>query len=76
MRKHVQDFRRLVTVSFVLLASSATFAQQGATNGEWSVYAGDLGSTKYSPLDQINEANVSRLRIAWRRPSVDPSIPE
>ena len=74
MCKHVADFRRLVTVSFMLLASVAAFAQQGATNGEWSVYAGDLGSTKYSPLDQINEANVSGLRIAWRRPSVDPSI--
>jgi quinoprotein glucose dehydrogenase len=74
MHKSVQDFRPLVTVTVVLLASIAAFAQRGATNGEWRTYGGDLGSTKYSPLDQINKANVTRLRIAWRRPSVDPSI--
>ena len=29
---------------------------------------------KYAPLDQINKDNVSRLRIAWRRPAVDASL--
>jgi quinoprotein glucose dehydrogenase len=74
MRNRVQLFRSLVTVTLVCLASIAAFAQRGATNGEWRAYAGDLASTKYSPLDQINKANVNQLRIAWRRPSVDPSI--
>jgi len=41
-------------------------AQQGAKNGEWRYYGGDAGSTKYSPLDQINETNVKELQIAWR----------
>ena len=41
-------------------------------NGEWRRYGGDPGSTKYAPLDQINKSNVSKLRIAWRRPAVDP----
>jgi len=40
--------------------------QAGATNGEWRHYGGDAGGTKYSPLDQINAANVSQLQIAWR----------
>ena len=31
-----------------------------------AVYGGDAGSTKYSPLDQINRDNVKDLRIAWR----------
>ena len=41
-------------------------AQQGAAKGEWRFYGGDAGSTKYSPLDQINASNVKQLEIAWR----------
>jgi quinoprotein glucose dehydrogenase len=35
-------------------------------SAEWLNNRGDLGSTSYSPLDQINRDNVSRLRVAWR----------
>jgi quinoprotein glucose dehydrogenase len=35
-------------------------------NTEWLNNRGDLGSTSYSPLDQINRDNVRSLRIAWR----------
>src|SRR5262249_16054580 len=59
MRKSIRDSRRLLTVTLMLLASVAASAQRGATQGEWRTYAGNLGSTKYSPLDQINKANVS-----------------
>src|SRR5580700_3217460 len=41
-------------------------AQSGAANGEWRTYGGDLGNTHYSPLDQINAGNFSKLRVAWR----------
>jgi quinoprotein glucose dehydrogenase len=41
-------------------------AQQGAVNGEWRYYGGDAGTTKYSPLDQINASNVKDLQIVWR----------
>jgi len=41
-------------------------AQYGTKNGEWRSYAGEPGSTKYSPLDQINKENAKNLRIAWR----------
>ena len=40
--------------------------QSGATNGEWRSYGGDLGHTRYAPLDQINAANFSKLEVAWR----------
>ena len=41
--------------------------QSGAgAAGEWRYHGGDAGSTKYSPLDQINRDNVKDLRIAWR----------
>jgi quinoprotein glucose dehydrogenase len=41
-------------------------AQTGTKNGEWRTYAGDLGSTHYAPLDQINAGNFSKLQVAWR----------
>src|SRR5215510_3122156 len=41
-------------------------AQRGILRGEWSHYGGDAGGTKYSPLDQINPSNVSKLQIVWR----------
>ena len=41
-------------------------AQTGAQGGEWRTYGGDLGSTRYAPLDQINGDNFSKLQVAWR----------
>ncbi len=36
------------------------------TAGEWRTYGGDLRSTRYAPLDQINADNFSKLEVAWR----------
>ncbi|SVA70058.1 uncharacterized protein METZ01_LOCUS122912, partial [marine metagenome] len=59
---------KLVALSACLLSGlvGPVDAQQGTITGEWRSYAGDLGSTKYSPLDQINRDNVQDLEIAWR----------
>ncbi|MDA0205295.1 MAG: pyrroloquinoline quinone-dependent dehydrogenase [Acidobacteria bacterium] len=46
--------------------SAPIAAQQGAKDGEWRFYGGGPGTTKYSPLDQINEENVAELEIVWR----------
>src|ERR1700730_12438707 len=48
-----------------LLWTVAAQAQTGAKNGEWRTYGGDLGNTRYSPLDQINASNFDKLQIAW-----------
>jgi len=56
------------------VCATAAYAQHGASSGQWTAYAGDLGATKYSPLDQITGDNVGALKIAWRRPAVDQSI--
>ncbi len=42
--------------------------------GEWTHYSGNAASLKYSPLDQINNDNVSRLKIAWRWTSPDNAV--
>jgi quinoprotein glucose dehydrogenase len=41
-------------------------AQSGAKKGEWPTYGGDTGNTRYSPLDQIDAGNFSKLVVAWR----------
>src|SRR4029450_940175 len=57
----------LVPLVFLLAWATAPLAgQYGTKNGEWRAYAGEPGSTKYSPLDQINRDNAKNLRIAWR----------
>jgi len=61
--------RPLLLGLFVCLMHSTMVplaGQSGAKNGEWSTYGADLGSTRYSPLDQINRTNFSNLEIAWR----------
>ena len=35
-------------------------------NGEWQTYGGDLHSTRYSALDQINAGNFNNLEVAFR----------
>src|ERR1700749_3985673 len=53
-------------VCLVICAATTVAAQSGAKNGEWPTYGGDLGNTRYSPLDQINAGNFDKLQIAWR----------
>src|SRR5947208_15246064 len=56
-----------LAIACVVLASNApVHGQTGAKNGEWPTYGGDLGHTRYSPLDQINAGNFDKLEIAWR----------
>ncbi|MEO2197258.1 MAG: PQQ-binding-like beta-propeller repeat protein [bacterium] len=63
-----------MTVAALLTIAAPAGAQYGATDGEWRSYAGDNGSTKYSPLDQIDADNFSRLEIAWRVPTPDARL--
>jgi quinoprotein glucose dehydrogenase len=37
-----------------------------APTTEWLHHRGDAGSLNYSPLQQINRDNLTRLRVAWR----------
>jgi quinoprotein glucose dehydrogenase len=50
----------------IALAGTGVAAQRGTTNGEWRTWAGDLGATRYAPLDQIDASNFNKLQIAWR----------
>ena len=56
----------LPLVVFLVCATAGVHGQTGATNGEWRTYGGDLASTRYAPLDQINAGNFGKLQVAWR----------
>jgi quinoprotein glucose dehydrogenase len=59
--------RTLAVASVVVASLTISIAgQSGAKNGEWRHYGGDIGNTRYSPLDQINATNFSKLELAWR----------
>ncbi|MCB1665061.1 MAG: pyrroloquinoline quinone-dependent dehydrogenase [Pseudomonadales bacterium] len=70
-RRHTAAILFTVTA---LSISVGAVAQQGARDGQWSSYAGDAGSTKYSSLDQINADNFAALQPAWRWQSLDGSL--
>jgi glucose dehydrogenase len=63
----------VLAIALAYLTTPVAHGQHGA-GAEWRYYSGDNGSTKYSPLDQINAGNVSRLSVAWRRPHLDPGL--
>src|SRR5688572_23760840 len=56
----------LIAVALATLTTASVQGQAGAPKGEWPTYGGDLGHTRYSPLDQINAGNFSTLEVAWR----------
>jgi quinoprotein glucose dehydrogenase len=56
----------IAAASFVVFAGASLVGQSGAQNGEWRSYGGDIGHTRYSPLDQIDATNFNKLEIAWR----------
>ncbi len=61
-----RTLRKPAAVAAALILSAApSAAQRGAVKGEWRHYGGDAGSTKYSPLDQINKDNAKTLQVAW-----------
>jgi quinoprotein glucose dehydrogenase len=59
--------RTMMRLAAAVFAASTTIAaQRGAPGGEWPTYGGDLGHTRYAPLDQITAANFADLEVAWR----------
>jgi len=61
MSQCTQQTRRAASLLLLLPALAAG----QASAGEWPSYHRDLASTRYSPLDQINRANVATLIPAW-----------
>jgi PQQ-dependent dehydrogenase (methanol/ethanol family) len=59
---------KLRPLGFALLATiaaAATAQPRPVDDGQWTMPAKDYASTRFSALDQINRANVSRLKLAF-----------
>lgn len=57
---------RLLLAGASIAAGLSALAQPGADDFEWPSYGGDLGHTRYAPLDQIDASNFGSLELAWR----------
>ena len=64
----------LILVILCVLLFGPAQAQYGTLSGDWPSYGGDTGSTKYSPLDQINAQNFQELEVAWTWTSIDGDL--
>lgn len=58
---------RILITMLALLVSDGLFA----ADGEWRHHGADHASSKYSPLNQINQSNFEHLQLAWRWVSAD-----
>src|SRR6476661_1090272 len=66
----IQRYSKLAQIlgaTAALLALFATRAttQQGAPNTNWPSYGSDRGNSRYSPLNQIDASNFSKMQPAW-----------
>jgi quinoprotein glucose dehydrogenase len=73
MRQNERQSKRLAACVCCLLALLLSFKGSKAGTSfvaaslkhEWPTHGGNPAHTQYSPLAQINTANVARLKVAW-----------
>src|SRR4051812_11270165 len=66
---------KFVIAAILPIAASleaAQSVQKPAPDTDWREYLGDSGRAHYSPLDQINGANVTQLKPAWEYRTGEP----
>jgi quinoprotein glucose dehydrogenase len=60
---------RLAIFAFTVVASFSPLLAQSSSKrnsaDDWPTFNRDLAGTRFSPLNQINAANVSQLKLAW-----------
>src|SRR5215510_6635359 len=57
----------------LLCSLDSTGHAQAPTPEDWLIHRGNYQAWGYSPLDQINKANVKNLQLAWSR-VMEPGI--
>jgi quinoprotein glucose dehydrogenase len=55
----------LVSLILVVGLQAQSPGQPSARNGDWTHYNADIRGSRYSPLDQIDAGNFSKLEVAW-----------
>ena len=57
--------RRLAAHAMLAAWASVYAATASGHGGEWPGHGGDTKEQRFSPLDQINDGNISQLGLAW-----------
>ena len=77
-RRHLVAITLGATALVAAMTAPVTRAQRPSSSSvaatEWRHYGGDAASSKYSAVDQISKANVTRLEVAWRWSTPDNEI--
>lgn len=60
-----RPFAPWLILAGIICTGNSSLRAQGADPDDWRWYLGDLQSSHYSPLDQIDLSNVARLEPAW-----------
>jgi len=60
---------RMLVLGALVAGSPMLMAQ---TQTDWPNFSHDAGGTRYTPLKQIDEKNVSKLKLVW---TFDPTAP-
>jgi quinoprotein glucose dehydrogenase len=63
-------------VASTLLAFSVFASAAQRPDQDWPYYGGEQSASKYSPLADINTANVRQLRLAWRWETGEQPLPQ
>ena len=66
-----------LATAMLAMVSSGGRAQDSIPEGDWRTINRDAAATRFSPLDDINRANVAELRQAWEYPfrSFNTAVP-
>src|SRR5262249_22950634 len=55
----------LFVAVLIFVGCAAALSGDRGRSDDWPTYGNDPGGTRYSPLVQIDRANVANLRVAW-----------
>ncbi len=59
----------LLILTGLLGCNHAENNTESSSSGDWPSYGRDFSSQRFSPIDQINVANVKNLKLAWQHNS-------
>jgi len=74
--KRVQAMWSAVIVLLASILCLGELRRGGSSMVEWPYVGGDPGVTRYSPLEDINTSNVTKLALAWEWKSPDQLMPQ
>ncbi len=75
-RRIMRRTTALLAIALGLNASARSSAAPSSTGDQdWPYYGADQAGTKFSPLSNINTANVARLTLAWKWQTGEQPLP-